>query len=231
VQELDPLVDRIRAAFEAKNAARDQALQRSRELIRYCANTIRAVHRQPPGGAGPNERREAAELLATARATAGQLLADLAPYPDLLHAGYTQDAIKEYAEAAAVVALVAGEPLPAPEALGVDFAPYLNGLAEAASELRRRALDVMRHGHTAEAERLLGAMDEIYSRLITIDFPDALTGGLRRTTDQLRAVLERTRGDVTNSMRQDQLVSALREFETRIGATGATGAPEDEPAD
>jgi translin len=223
MDELDPIVDKIRASFDARNAARDVALQRSRELIRYCANTIRAVHRQPPGAPSAADRREAADLLRTAGETARQLRADLAPYPDLLYAGYTQDALKEYVEANAVFALVAGEPLPGPDALGVEYPAYLNGLAEAASELRRRALDVIRQGYTQEAERLLGAMDAIYGVLVTIDYPDAITGGLRRTTDQLRAVLERTRGDVTNSIRQDQLVTALREFEGRIGATDLPG--------
>ncbi len=131
------------------------------------------------------------------------------PHPALLHAGYTQDALKEYAEAHLTLALVRGASLPTAEELQVEPAAYLNGLAEAASELRRYVLDALRKGDTGDCERLLGAMDEVYSLLVTVDYPDAVTGGLRRTTDALRAVLERTRGDLTVSLRQEQLLAAL----------------------
>jgi translin len=127
-------------------------------------------------------------------------------------AGYTQDALKEFAEANIVYALVGDEPLPEPEAIGVEYAAYLNGLGEAAGELRRRCLDIIRHAHSDEAERLLAAMDDIYSLLVTVDYPDAITGGLRRTTDMVRGVTERTRGDITTSLRQYQLQEALRRF-------------------
>jgi translin len=133
------------------------------------------------------------------------LVADLEQSPNLRWAGYVQDAMKEYAEASILFAFIADRPLPAPEALGIDDAPYLNGLAEAASELRRSILDSLRSGDLERSERLLTAMDETYSLLITIDFPDGLTGGLRRTTDALRAVLERTRGDLTLTTIQNRL--------------------------
>jgi translin len=207
MDNLDSIADRIRANFTAKNAARDKALERSRSLIRFCANSIRATHR--------DERNEASTLLAEARQIVDAIRADLAPYPDLYHAGYTQDALKEYAEASIVYALVGGEPLPEPEAIGVEYAAYLNGLGEAAGELRRRCLDIIRHDHSEEAERLLGAMDDIYSLLVTVDYPDAITGGLRRTTDLVRGVTERTRGDVTTSLRQQRLQEALKEYEVR----------------
>jgi len=207
MDNLDSIADRIRANFTAKNAARDKALERSRSLIRFCANSIRATHR--------DERNEARTLLAEARQIVDAIRADLAPYPDLYHAGYTQDALKEYAEASIVYALVGGEPLPEPEAIGVEYAAYLNGLGEAAGELRRRCLDIIRHDHSEEAERLLGAMDDIYSLLVTVDYPDAITGGLRRTTDLVRGVTERTRGDVTTSLRQQRLQEALKEYEVR----------------
>lgn len=207
MENLDSIADRIRASFTAKNAARDKALERSRSLIRFCANSIRATHR--------DERSEARALLAEARQIVDAIRADLAPYPDLYHAGYTQDALKEFAEASIVYALVGGEPLPEPEALGVEYAAYLNGLGEAAGELRRRCLDIIRHDHSEEAERLLEAMDDVYSLLVTVDYPDAITGGLRRTTDLVRGVTERTRGDITMSLRQQRLQEALKEYEDR----------------
>ncbi len=217
LEALDALAEDIRAVFEAKNAARDAAINQSRVVIQHSANAIRAVHR--------HEWETAQARLGNAQAAADVLRAQVADYPDLYHSGYTQDALKEYVEAYATYALVRGEPLPTAETLGVEHATYLNGLAEAASELRRQILDIIRHRHSAEAERLLSAMDTIYGVLITFDFHDAITGGLRRRMDQLRGVLERTRGDVTNSLRQQQLQAALADFERRIGLEASASTP------
>ncbi len=209
---IEAIVGEAVAQIDASHAARERALATSRALVRQCANTIRAVHR--------GEFAEAAKLLAGAATTARDLRAGLADAPALLFAGYTQDALKEYAEAAVVYALLHGDPPPGPLALHVDPAAYLNGLAEAASELRRAILDGLRHGEVARGEALLDVMDEIYSMLVTVDYPDAITGGLRRTTDALRAVLERTRGDMTAALRQEQLSAALAALEGRLSAGG-----------
>ncbi len=207
MQELDVIGERIRKNFEAKNVARDSALAASRELIRHCSLAIRATHR--------TEYANAAELLARAREIAAQMKTTVGAYPDLYFAGYVQDALKELAEAHIVYALITDAPLDDPDALGVDYAAYLNGLGEAAGEFRRYTLDIIRHGNSARGEKILEAMDDIYSLLVTMDFPDALTGGLRRTTDMVRGVLERTRGDLTVAMRQEKLEQTLREFEER----------------
>jgi len=206
---LDGIADSIRQNFEDKSAARDEALRQSRALTQQCANAIRAVHR--------HEWDVAQERLSQARRDADALRAQVAAYPDLYHSGYTQDALKEYVEAYITYALVRNETLPTPESLDVENATYLNGLAEAASELRRQILDIIRKGHSEEAERLLDDMDGIYGVLLSLDFHDAITGGLRRRVDSLRGVLERTRGDVTNSLRQQQLQRALAELEQRVG--------------
>jgi translin len=208
MDKLEEIVERIRIDFDAKNEARDLALRRSRELIRRCANTIRAIHRA--------EFDQAAELLTTAGQAAKEMTKGVQDYPDLYYAGYTQDALKEYVEASVTFALITGAPLPAPEKLDVEHAAYLKGLAEAASELRRYILDIIRHGHSDHAEQLLGYMEDIYGHLVTIDFPDRITGGLRRTTDMLRAVLERTRGDLTTSLRQAQLQATLQSLEEKL---------------
>jgi translin len=208
MQELDLIADKVRKDFETKNAARDAALAASRELIRHCALSIRATHRA--------EYAEAARLLARAREIAAQMKAGVAAYPDLYFTGYVQDALKEMAEAHIVHALITGEKIPDPDALGVDYAAYLNGLGEAAGELRRYALDIVRHGNSERCETVLAAMEDIYSLLVTMDFPDALTGGLRRTTDMVRGVLERTRGDLTIAARQEMLEKTLHEFEERF---------------
>jgi translin len=208
MQEIDLIAEKIRKNFEAKNAARDAALASSRELIRHCALAIRATHRA--------ETAEATQLLVRAREIAAQMKARVAAYPDLYFTGYVQDALKELAEAHIVHALVTAKDIPDPDELGVDYAAYLNGLGEAAGELRRYVLDIVRHGWSERCEMILAAMEDIYSLLVTMDFPDALTGGLRRTTDMVRGVLERTRGDLTIAARQEKLEARLKEFEGKL---------------
>jgi translin len=190
-----------REILEHKHAAREITLSASRRAIRSCASAIRAVHRR--------EFREARELIAEAAAYLAEAENALAGHADVRYGGFLNDAKKEFAEANLTLAFVAGNALPTAEELGVDVQPYLNGMAEAASELRRQVLDCLRHDEGAEAERLLALMDEVYGLLVTIDYPDALTGGLRRSTDALRAVLERTRGDVTTAIVSARLRGAI----------------------
>lgn len=208
--QLDETAKTIRSYMEQIAGARDAAYQRSRELISLCAKSIRAIHRE--------EWEQAETLLANAHQVKNTLVEGVADYPDLYFAGYTQDAVKEFVEANLVYAMVRGLPLSSPEALGAEYNTWLNGLSEAATELRRRILDISRKGHTEEVERLLDDMDHIYSTLVTFDFPDQITGGLRRRTDTLRAVLERTHGDVATSYRSAQLEQALESLEARIQA-------------
>ncbi len=208
MNNLDSIIEKIRAMFTARNATRDLTLNRSRELIRFCSLTIRAVHRE--------EFDEAAKLLDTARQAAAAMKADIQSHPELYYTGYTQDSLKELTEACVVYAIVRDQPIPTPDEIEVDEAAYLNGLCEAASELRRRCLDLIRRDRVAEAERMLTAMDDVYAQLVTIDFPDAITGGLRRSTDTLRAVLERTRGDLTTTLQQEKLQKALQELKQRM---------------
>lgn len=205
---LEAVIDRIVTTLKRKNEVRDLTLQRSREMIRFCANSIRATHR--------HEFVEAEGLLAQAKAAAALMIQDVQPYPDLYFAGYVQDATKELAEAAITLAVITGQPLPDPETLNIEYAAYLNGLGEATGEMRRYALDSMRRDALEDAERLLGIMDDVYTYLVTIDFPDALTGGLRRTTDLVRGVTERTRGDLTTTVQEHKLQVALKNFGNRL---------------
>jgi translin len=211
--ELDAIAADIHQRFTAKHRAREQALPLSREAIRHSANAIRAIHR--------HDEQSARALLEQARAKAHGAAAALADYPDVLHAGFVGDAQKEYAEAALVIALVCADPLPRPRDIGVEDAAYLNGLGEAVGELRRFLLDSLRGGDIADCERLLGVMDDLYSVLVTIDYPDAITGGLRRTTDVARGILEKTRGDLTVAARQHQLERRMAEFQAALTSRGA----------
>lgn len=187
------------------NAARERALTESRRIVRLSANAIRAVHR--------GEFDEAGDLLDEARRMQDSLAQELASFPSIYWSGYVQDAQKEYAEARITLGIISGRGVPDPGELNVEDAVYLNGLGESAGEMRRFALDAMRQGELGRAEELLSVMDEIYGLLVSVDYPDAVTGGLRRTTDLARGVLERTRGDLTVALQQRELASALNRVE------------------
>ena len=203
---LDSIADQLRLSFLARDAAREKALPLCREAIRHCGNAIRAVHRQ--------NFDQAKELLQSARNLLNEAEQAVAKYNELSHAGFIRDAQKEFAEGSITLALVTGSRLPDPGELGIEAAAYLNGLGEAVGELRRYLLDSMRKGDLSRGEEILSAMDDIYSILVTIDFPDAITGGLRRTTDMVRGVLERTRSDLTLVISQKDLKDRLGKFES-----------------
>jgi translin len=199
--QLLALVDAARAQLGDANRAREVGLAACRRVIRSSGSSIRAVHQRDP--------ERAAALADEAEDALREAQVALLPFPAVAHAGFLHDAEKEYVEARLTAALVGGEPLLGPEALDVFETSWLRGLAEAASELRRHLLDRLRAGELERAEDLLAAMDDVYDALVTVDFPDAITGGLRRTVDALRAVLERTRGDVTTTVLQERLRAAV----------------------
>jgi translin len=201
---LDEIAGKIRADFEAKDAAREKVLPLCREAIRHCANAIRAVHRQ--------QFNQAEKLLDSARRRLTEAEKSTTGYGELGYAGFVRDAKKEFVEGTVTLALVTGKPLPPPNELGVDAVAYLNGLGEAAGELRRYLLDSLRRDNLSRGEELLSAMDDIYNALVSMDFPDAITGGLRRTTDMVRGVLERTCSDLTLVMGQQRLADRLADF-------------------
>ena len=207
-ENLDSIAEQIRISLAAKDAAREQALPVCREAIRYSSQSIRAVHR--------HEFDQAEVLLHSAERLLGEAERALADSPEAISSGFFRDAQKEYAEGSLLLGLVTGKPVVNPADLRVDSAAYLNGLGEAVGELRRFVLDGMRHGDLSRGEELLSAMDDIYSVLVTIDLPDAITGGLRRTTDMVRGVLERTRSDLTLAIRQQELEKRLERLEKRI---------------
>jgi translin len=213
---IDQIIHSVVGRFESLAAVRDQAINQGRHIVRRSANAVRSTHRGDHAGA---------ELLLDEASTLlGPLLQSLRAFPEVYWAGYTQDALKEYAEARITAAIVRDQPVPGPDTLGVTDPAYLNALAEAASELRRQVLDHLRAGNLDRAAHLLGVMDGIYAALMLVDFPDAVTGGLRRTVDALRAVLERTRGDVTLATQQRRLEAALRDAMATFGIASETGA-------
>ncbi|MGH9173737.1 MAG: haloacid dehalogenase [Vicinamibacterales bacterium] len=208
-ETINEIGERILARLEATNGARERALAETRQIVRLSANAIRAVHR--------DDFDEAARLVGQAKTMQDGLAGELREHPNIYWSGYVQDAQKEYAEANIVLGIISGRGVPSPEDLGVENAVYLNGLGEAAGELRRYVLDALRRRQPERAETFLVAMDDIYGLLVTVDYPDAITGGLRRTTDMVRGVLERTRGDLTLALQQRELLAALERAESRAG--------------
>jgi translin len=210
--ELQEICEKIRRRFDAKDAAREQGLAVSREVIRNSADAIRHVHR--------GEFEQAQQLMAASAKLLTEVAEVLKGHPDVYYAGYVQDAQKEHAEAHQTFALIRGEPLPDPDDLGVEYAPYLNALGEAVGELRRHALDRIRHNEIGWGEGILAAMDEIYYAMVSFDYPGAISGGLKRTADVTRSLIERTRGDITNAVRQQRLENGLAEIESKLREGG-----------
>lgn len=208
MDKLEQISEKIHQDFDTQTAARDQALTQARMLTRHCSLAIRAVHRE--------EIDLMRSHLDEAGTLAASLTADLEAFPNLYHTGYTQDALKEYAEAQITCALILNQPLPSPEEVHVIHATYLKGLSEVVGELRRRCLDILRKGYSDEAERLLKSMDDIFAILVTMDYPDAITNGLRRQTDIARSIIERTRGDMTFSLRGEHLTQAIAKLSKQL---------------
>ncbi|HEX9762943.1 MAG TPA: haloacid dehalogenase [Acidimicrobiia bacterium] len=195
-------VEDIRATLDSRFSAREQAIVGSREVIRSSANAIRALHRA--------EWDQAASLITQAAEGQAKMMAAVSGHADLIHAGFVADAAKEYAEARITQAFFTGAQVPTHQDLGVDPVPYLHGLGEAVGEMRRRMLDLLRGENLAEASRILEEMDDIVDLLATIDYPDGMTNGLRRTTDVARSLVERSRSDLTATVVQERLREDLR---------------------
>jgi len=205
---LELIAEKARITLSSKDAAREKALRSSRDAVRHCADAIRAVHR--------GEYNEAKKGLSSARKLLKELDETLKEHEEFQYTGFVYTAQKEYVEGCATLGLISEDTLPDPEELGIGYAAYLNGLGETVGELRRHILDTIRKGNIARCEELLEAMDDIYGVLVTMDFPDAMTGGLRRTTDSVRGILERTRGDLTIAFRQNGLEEKMANLEKKL---------------
>lgn len=210
LSKLDEITDKIRARFEALDAAREAAYIASRQVIRAASITIKHAHRE--------EYDEARQQLVEAASLTKHMQDAVKDAPELRYGGFVGDAEKEYAEAAITVAGILGEALPEPEELGVGYAPWLNGLAEVIGEFRRHVLDLIRRGKVDEAEVFLGVMDDMYQATMSFDYPNAISLGLRGRTDAARGMIERTRGDLTTARRQAHLEQQMRDLQRALNA-------------
>ena len=207
--DFTPIADSLRAVLDAKTAARERGLASSRSAIRSCGNAIRALHRY--------ETDTATALLDDAQTHVDDARSALRDHPDMLFAGFVHDAEKELTEARITYALITGAAFPTPDEVGVPASAYLKGMAESIGEMRRHILDLMRQGELARCEELLGAVDDMYYVLVSMDYPDGITLGLRRLTDVARSIIERTRGDFTTSTIQSSLREALQRHGSLLG--------------
>ena len=206
--DLSEIGNRAIEQLTVRNRDREEGLSVSREVIRSSANAIRAVHR--------SDFDEARRLINSAKTRLEEAEHIRSDSPLIFNAGFMNDARKEFTEANITMAVISGEDFPTAEELGIDPPAYLNGMAEVIGELRRYILDSLRRDNVDRCEELMEVMDEIYGVLVTVDFPEALTSGLRHTTDAMRAVLERTRGDLTVALRQRALEARLAAWQGSV---------------
>lgn len=206
--KLKKISEKISKKFDSLEKARERSLSLHRDVIKSSGLSIRATHR--------GEYDEARKLTAIAKKALEEIEVILKDHPQVYYAGFVQDAQKEFAEANITLALILGENVPDADELKVDYAAYLNGLGEAVGELRRHILDLIRIGEMKKGESFLEEIDDIYYLLISMDYPDAITRNLRRTTDLARSIIERTRGDLTNHLGQLKLEKKMSEFEKKI---------------
>jgi len=209
---INEIAAEIQQDFEAKDKAREIGLSLSREVVRTCGTAIRHIHREDIG--------KAAMLLEDARGALEDIDLQLADHPDIYYSGFVEHAQQEFVECAVVHQLLTKEnnndTLPSPQELGVTYAAYLNGLGDVVGELRRHILDLIRQDMPQDGDQFLDIMDDMYSTLMMFDYPDAITRGLRRKSDVARSLIERTRGDLTNAIRQQKLEQTMKKFESRF---------------
>lgn len=206
---IDEFAEQARQSLEQIHQDRERAYTTSREVVQAASAAIKAVHR--------GEFEAAREQVTRTHELYARMMQAVQTSPEIGYSGFVGDAAREYAEAALVLALISEQELPGPDEIGVDCADWLNGLGDAVGELRRHVLDLIRHDQVEEAERFLEMMDEIYQTLMSFDYPETVTKGLRKRSDQARGAVERTRGDLTNALRQSRLERRMRELEEALG--------------
>ncbi|MFH1454196.1 MAG: haloacid dehalogenase [Armatimonadota bacterium] len=207
-KETKKIFDVICKKFDEMNKLRDNAITRHREIIKISSLSIRATHRE--------DYKEAENLIKQAQEKSEKLNAGLKNYPQIYYSGFIHDCQKEFAESCITLALIRDEKIATPADIGVDYPAYLNGMCEAIGEVRRHIVDRMRKNDLKNSEELLLLMDEIYYMMISIDYPDAITMGLRRTTDIARSLIEKTRGELTLHMRQNSLEEKMHKLEKKL---------------
>lgn len=201
-------IQELRARLADKDKAREDVLKISRQIIRNSAQSIKAIHR--------HDEALCEKLLKESQSLIERLSGALKTFPDLYFSGYSLDAQKEFAENSLLYGILIKKTLYTAKELGVEPSAYLNGMGEVVGELRRHILDLVRHDNVRKGEQYLDIMEDIFHTLLEFDFPDMITGGLRRTMDVARSILEKTRGDLTQALNMAKLSDKLGAVEKAL---------------
>jgi translin len=209
IDSMEDIMERIRSRLDAIDRARESALIASRKITRNSGDSIKAIHRE--------EWDSAEKLIEDTGVLVTEVNVILKKFPEIYYAGFVADAQTEFAEVSILYAALKNKPLPGPDELSVDYTAYLNGVGDCIGELRRHILDLIRKGRAEEGEKYLSLMDEFFTQMITFDYPDAITRGLRKKTDAARSVIERTRGDLTNALQVKDLKVSMEKMGKKLG--------------
>ena len=197
MSESEANLENLSSIFDKLNDIREQSLTTSREIVRECSKSIRNIHR--------NDEVSAKEHIENARKKLENLKSITSDVSEISYAGYVLDAEREFVEAVMFYTFEVSGYIEPFNNFNVHPSSYIQGIGDTIGEWRRKALDHLRNLDIKKAETYLAIMEEGMGTLNELDYPDALTGGLRRYADNARSIIERTRSDITNAFINESL--------------------------
>jgi len=216
MKNLDKIAEAIAEKLNEKDDLREETLKNCREIIRNSRKGIKNIHE--------NKIEEAEEYIGEAEKILEETKKKIENHPDILTAGYMENAMQEVAEAEIFMAIMKNKDIPSPEEIGVSYTSYLMGMADVVGELRRRGVYLMKNGSIGEVEEILSIMEEICDRIGEFDYPSGLLP-IKRKQDVIKKVLEKMRGEVAIFKKTKELESKmealLRKMKKRKGESEA----------
>ena len=200
---------RIQKMLEKRDLLRDKVVEISRKATRLSDQAIIMIHRNEFERAKMN-MWEAGQLLQRL-----QIL--LKHSPELRNFGTVLVAQQEYAEGKLLLNVAQYRRILPLDEAKVEPTVYVLALLDLIGELRRMALNYLRKGDGAEAEKILSVMEDTYEDLMSIDHT-AIIPTFRVKSDACRRIVESTRGDVIAEVRRIALEKAVANLEKRIGS-------------
>ncbi len=194
---LESNLNNLSETFDKLNEIRETSLTISRAIVRDCSKSIRFIHRSDIKGAE--------EFIDSAKKKITELKKLTENVSEISFAGYVLDAEREYVEAVLFYVYESKGYIEPFEKFNVHPSSYIQGIGDTIGEWRRKALDHLRNLELVKSESYLNIMEEGLGILNELDYPDALTGGLRRYADNARGIIERTRSDITNAFVNEAL--------------------------
>jgi translin len=178
-------IETVSKILDEKDRVREEAIRFVREIVRMSGDLVSSLH-------GKNVE-DAVKIMASLRARKTEFLSLLSKHPDLLYSGLAYNALSEYAESIIVYHLVVEGRMPSFEEIDVPVPAYLQGLGDAVGELRRHIVELLDSGRVEEATYYFRIMEAVYESLKRLDYPDAITPGLRHKVDVAARLVEDTR--------------------------------------